>query len=83
LVLVKPPQVALQARRARALKAYLGAGQAAAGGILGAAQARASGYMGAQNTLMGGIGGAYSLYQQQQLLNQLARPTTSPFSFIV
>jgi hypothetical protein len=60
-----------------------GAGQAGAGGILGAAQGRASGYMGAQNTLMGGISNAYNLYQQQQLLNQLARPTTSPFSFIV
>jgi hypothetical protein len=60
-----------------------GAGQAGAQGLLGAAQARTSGYLGAANTLMGGLGQTYNLYQQQQLLNQLARPTTSPFSFIV
>ncbi len=50
----------------------LGAGGATAGGITGAAQARTSGYLGGINTLLSGLGGAYNIYQQQQLLNRLA-----------
>jgi hypothetical protein len=35
--------------------------------------------MGAQNTLASGLGGAYNIYQQQQLLNQLSRNQSPMF----
>ena len=71
-----------------------GAAGAGAGGILGAGSARASGYLnmgaasaagqlGMANALTSGINTGLNIYQQQQLLNHLTRPTTSPFSFIV
>ena len=50
-----------------------GAGQAGAQGLLGAAQGRASGYLGSANALTGGLNTALNFYQQQQLLNALAR----------
>jgi hypothetical protein len=53
------------------------AGQAGAQGLLNAAQARTSGYIGSANALTGGLNTGLNFYQSQQILNQLARPTTA------
>jgi hypothetical protein len=65
--------VALQARRARALKVCTVQVKQALKVLLGAAQGRASGYLGSANALTGGLNTALNFYQQQQLLNALAR----------
>jgi hypothetical protein len=56
----------------------LTAGQARAAGMRGAGEAQAAGRLGVANALTGAINTGVNLYQQNQLLNALTRPPTTP-----